>query len=956
MLEAFFMLVASDYTARGLQAKLGHMLDGTPGPGLLVILQISAYLKGVSRPKDAQEVSLWFYDLTASDLADSRRIADKVRRRSRLLPPHFFPIIVHGIPLILHSVLKPNVLLGLVENLFEVTDDVYGSPSALAERIGLNEGTEQSFVLAITLLQALTYSHQYAKSLALLRALLFASTGETPTEIRDILAKLKRLVDRLPGYHQAALQARILHTLFGLGDLHVAAVYAESLFGLAPEEYAEGVPRLAELLRAAQPGFAPEETPLLFTQLIATLGDMPGRESDSQKLLEAYIWHVQDLTKMAIENAITVPIICRLLERWLALTSTAEAFPRCAEIVRFVRSTLNLHGVRYEDRINFGNEIAELRKRIVQVGREHALGDERAWLDVLAWDVELGQRVLFERYRFHRASPQSDLHAGPPALPELKNGWSFPEKAPETDNYIPPLCADGYWNGRLGRSEEPAERVQTQPVDLAEAPDERYRAGERIIAQGITVREIAQILGTNGVLLRAGFALDGRLVWTAFRSHDGSLSLLAHGRSVHAGALDEIRSAVRWHDGLLDRIWSDGPLHAALSALVPYVECVAKELGKLPRDGKPNADRLGRMVSALLKAAAAPGLDDWFAPWLRSRVPADWNAALDSARDWKDKWDQLLNSLQSLCNKNLTRRLDAATDAYLEWVSRHWDLTPLVPHLNPKLDLVVEVEEHLHAVPAAFLRVKDESGFNQRLFERVRSVRSSVSLLISLMQPAVSAAEPHAGGTLLTFSWFGAKDPARNGARWLHHGQQLLAQRHNLTWKSASDWTSDSAKLIAESVAASSRIRVLSVCGHGDPAETGIRLRVKPLNDKPSADLWAGEGCDLSGVDWLFSVSCSVGRVAQHPEVPDVAGFTADLLARRARAALACRWPIHSLQAAAFANAVADEYVDSKLQSGAVDRAAALTRARIKFSCNTGGSGSLIGLNTLAAFELYGEG
>jgi len=142
-----------------------------------------------------------------------------------------------------------------------------------------------------------------------------------------------------------------------------------------------------------------------------------------------------------------------------------------------------------------------------------------------------------------------------------------------------------------------------------------------------------------------------------------------------------------------------------------------------------------------------------------------------------------------------------------------------------------------------------------------------------------------------------------------------------------------------------------AICGHGDFERAGIAL----ADDAGHPVLWQGDGCDLKSVEWLLLVSCSIGRTKGDGDL-DVEGFCVQLAAHHARSVLACRWPVLAVEAAAFANEATHRYLALREQTGggpAGLRALTLARVRRDLAVDPG---SPIGLNTAAAFELYGLG
>src|SRR5262249_14035129 len=120
------------------------------------------------------------------------------------------------------------------------------------------------------------------------------------------------------------------------------------------------------------------------------------------------------------------------------------------------------------------------------------------------------------------------------------------------------------------------------------------------------------------------------------------------------------------------------------------------------------------------------------------------------------------------------------------------------------------------------------------------------------------------------------------------------------------------------------------------------------------------EGCDLSGVELLIQVSCSVGRVLQTDQ-RDAEGFCVELAVSRARSVIAALWPIHAAHAAFFATQIIDcfcrareEGIPARSDVASSLRGRALNTVLRKWAKEYREQRAVVGLNTAAAFQLYG--
>jgi hypothetical protein len=951
IIEAFFGVFAGQYTSCVLLARLGPWCRQLSIGFTKLLAAWAPYLKGAGREAEAKALLESVFRWTEADLRHGRELAACVRSRITSLPPEFASMIWIQIPQIMHQWMPRAEVLCFIEAGFGIQKRSYSLPRALVERLARSPEADheyfpETFISRVVgLLQALANARESENGLQVLQAVVDAAVSSSSHQSFD--EKLQRWIRTLPVHSRAEVNRVAAITLFWAGKQSETIRCLEQVFDLSPNDYAD-VNTLAAKLRYTPHAFSPEEPVALATLLMASLFEIPRRHRDAKAIADAYLWRIIDMARVPLANAGAVLPICMMLEFWLERSNAAVAYERLAETVNFLRQCLDVRGFHLEDRERFIRDIASLRRRIVQIGYQQAGKNPEALSCVLGWDIELGQRILFERYRFHCPSNVLASHLNSAGL---SADWSLSDDQLEYDGYLSPGGRGGL-TGRLGRTTGESSPVDAFGPDLADTPDQRCQIAQEILRSGISAEQVASVLGGNTLLIRAGFLSDGQLFWNAFRCDGVKLVCVASATPGGNASAAGFAEAVAWHDRLLEALWAEHnkpvrPLAEWCDELQPYAEDLRQRLA-MRRNARFDPEAVGRNAELILSSCRKAGDNDFgFGAWVRSALPADWSAVGDR-QPWSEAWTRMENTLRILATAPLEQQLDAATAAFLTRIAAMWDLSALGPHLTLDTDIVVDLEDQLHAVPVAFLPIRTPGDAVQRLFERVRSVRSNLSLLLPLLHRAERLPEwPSAAGGLLTVSWFGNDDTARPGARWLHHGQRLLARRHGRAWASAGDHPVGCGGAIALGLARGGGLRVLTICGHGRDGGPGVCLS--------GGEAWSGEGCDLSRVSLLLSVSCSLGRLAQQPGVPDVEGFTATLLARRARAALACRWPVHAVQAAGFANAVTDEYLKTDQQSACYDRAAALARARKQlFGPNS--FQTAVGLNTAAAFELYGEG
>jgi len=514
------------------------------------------------------------------------------------------------------------------------------------------------------------------------------------------------------------------------------------------------------------------------------------------------------------------------------------------------------------------------------------------------------------------------------------------------------------------------------------------------LQQGIDEARLAGVLGDHRLLLRAGFTLSGQLVWTLFGQADERLRFLHCG---HTPAGSDVRgcilAAVRRHDETVGEGWERLRLAERWDIVAGQAErvrslAVEAAWAEIPRYVQRLEERLQEYRLASCREL------------LRQRFPQFWAPEDDSpavvdAVEWQRFWTDM--GAERLDPPALSAHLDRATAEFLEAVVAAWPLHELVAALDaaPNHHVVVQVDDVLHSVPVAFLR--HEGRF---LFERVLSMHAVLSLSLvewlrqvdrRVIQETLD--EPD---KILSLSWFTPDDHGpRNGAVLLHRGHQRLAPPlSGREWYSAADQPAGTHACLACGLRAHRAFRVASVCGHGNSDMAGIELGDgtwdgSSVLQKVEGSWQQRTACDISGIELLIQVSCSIGRVRQ-TGLQDVEGFCVELAVHRARSVLAGLWPLHALHAPEFANWVAGYYLRQRREAvreaetafdsrdrersqpceggesrtaavasqlaGACLRAQAVAAARRQWLAEVRAGRGSIGLNTVAAFELYGLG
>lgn len=487
---------------------------------------------------------------------------------------------------------------------------------------------------------------------------------------------------------------------------------------------------------------------------------------------------------------------------------------------------------------------------------------------------------------------------------------------------------------------------------------------------------VADYLATGTVLVKIGFSLDGRLAWSAFRSQGGRLDLVGSDPGDGHKTADLALKAIV---SIFDRTCED---------ILHREEQIADSLGEVcdalgAKDGDAHDFYANLLEQWVSQGESTITVADAF-PFLLSEfgLPDEWENGtrrVPSLEDWVRQW-----------NRQSRIDLNAATEDFL---SRAASIIPVndIGKIAEGRDVLFMLEESLFAIPLSFLR----NSVGKRLFEIARSIRTVLSPAVheSFMRDESKPYSAGADDQVLCISGVPGNFPDEMVAtkRLFEQHAKIAASKElkrPLTWRGAWDWPRGSHDVMARGIYdaehGGARTALLTVLGHGH-RDGGVELR--PVSDEFGAEFWQAHcvrrtqkesresdpgsirpACDLSSVDFIIQVSCSVGR-AEQDGLYDVQGFPANLVVAGARSTAAARWPILADEAERFANFMAERYLrrrddairDSIPFREACVRGLAMADTRkwwleIHRGSHTPSGDEFVGLHSAAAFELYGFG
>jgi hypothetical protein len=295
-------------------------------------------------------------------------------------------------------------------------------------------------------------------------------------------------------------------------------------------------------------------------------------------------------------------VFCRLFDLWLQHfgASGGVAWTVCRQLLPRLRRTLADTAVTLEDRTRFIAATADLRRGVVEAGLAHAAVEPDAAAaallhrEVLLWDLELGQRILLERF-LAGPLPEDDARA----TGGITLGWSLGAgSTPAPDSAHPDPAA-----AQAPRAAVPGPASTGAGPSPGPSREGWLEEARRLVRRGISAADLRELLRAATILVRALFLADGRLTWAALgRSDNGEPVILAQG---HGQPQDRLR--LRWanafHDLRLALAWSQLTPFAGKRAatLLPLLRSLrqAVQSGSEPRLATAHLAELDRQARDL---------------------------------------------------------------------------------------------------------------------------------------------------------------------------------------------------------------------------------------------------------------------------------------------------------------------------------------------------------------------
>ncbi len=700
----------------------------------------------------------------------------------------------------------------------------------------------------------------------------------------------------------------------------------------------QNIPALATRIRERIGDLAPFVQILYVGSLVSALQEAD-QEEKAALLTNAFLQYVSPIETVPHDSGL-MATYCHFYDdwlRWWGKDAQKKPLDESRRLLPFLRQVIAEQGIELADRERFIQSVSDLRRRILEtgfywVGKEAESAETDALRkQVFLWDLELAQRLLIERFML----TEPYMPTGGEPIPE--SSGPFPEDSPATENRLSQNSPIGAVIGNL----ENAPKEIRENLEQTQPHPARSRLGD-LIPKGLDEAALAKSLGSQGLLLRVTFDSDGRLIWGALRSNEGLLDLARFGTGKSQDLL-RLRWAIARYDfsmSLLRWIDSAWPFTALLRAARRALPSALQHLATAENLGSSQIEGILEVLATQLPAGK--GLSSLLRLCRLLTWPLEEHGEDPFASHALHLAEQFAH--EAFRQRPSRGTLDALTARYLSEIRQIWDFSHLEPLLTQKTNLVIQADDALHAVPVAWLPISD----GEPLYSRVHTVRTSLAPQLDTLLDTTTGDDTETrrdDRRLLSVSYFGPEDDIRKDTLQLHQGHRDLARHYGGISHAGADG-SGTVGAIQATLERHRSFAVVTICGHGDHARAGIQLG----DGHTEPTLWYGQGCDFSGVDLLLLISCSIGRVSRTGDL-DVEGFCVQLSIHRARSILACRWPVSSTEAIAFANEVVRQYLALEGRSGR--RGLALTAAR-RALCE--GEELKVGLNTAAAFELFGLG
>lgn len=856
-------------------------------------------------------------------------------------------------------------VLKLLEEHLKLKSKDYTSSRRLWERLKFLSPTAASAYL-MTLSNALSLVGRKKDSLQILEAYLWID----PKLYRNEKKLEKQIDDRLqylPIENQFSIVATHVQKLMQLGRFNEALLFQHTHLKLQSIHYAQPQ-ELAQLIYLKMQGVS-STTASLYLQTLVQALEIAHQSEKVRIVLDLWLHLFVCPSDPTHQNGIDPSILCSMFDYWLRYLGDSNhdyVLEICRFIIPQLRYTLVETGVTLDDRKRFIQTTITLRQRVIETGLYWCLDESilnpstKLRLEVQLWDFELSQRILLERFL-------AGLQLSIPVLDDkadLKQGWTLDVEPMSLDMQLFPLQLE-----RLGVLDT-TERGGPSMFIEKEAPlsSSWLDQAKAIVSRGLSLDDLWKNLSPSTVLLRAIFLSSCQLNWVALKCSSIQIEIVAYGTG-HPHDQYCLKWLNIFHDLQNAIAWSRlQPPPKCLSEMEKHFHSVQNCFTDFSKSViLPQAiDRLIETVQAARRAKVSykNRLSDEVIEAFKflALLPLQYSQLLrEEPNLFVEHFDRLSSLIKHLDNAPVLERStfdqerDRITAEYVQEVSMIWQLDALIPALDPSVtDLVLQLDDVLHAIPVAHLPVQ-----GQPLFSYVRSIRESLAFLLNELQQDIEykmLENWNSGNRLMTVSWFKPSEPSgiHQGAYQLHAKQSELAKVYGMEWYSASVQPPGSIGAVRSGLKQKGNFRVVTICGHGD-RDRGVQLA--------DTDPWRGQDCPLDQVDFLVLVSCSVGRIIESG-TRDVEGLVVELAIYRARSVLACRWPIHCISAPTFANAVIENYLTlqqdrrvQKIPSISCLRAQAVNAARKQFLCDHRQDNlPYVGLNTIAAFELYGLG